>query len=180
MFDYNTGRLVAGGIYTILLALAALTDFRTRRIPNRVVLALIVGGITYSLTTMSPLYGLGFSTGGLVVGLVVWLPFYALGWLGAGDVKLAAGAGAWLGAFGVLRASLIGAIIGGAISLALMLWQRSAKGVAVDMLLLLDTIRRRPRTLRVTATTAASAQLMPYGVAIALGALAAGWMGGGV
>ncbi|MDB4874252.1 MAG: type leader peptidase family protein [Gemmatimonadetes bacterium] len=174
MFAQTTGTMIAGGIYTILLAIAAVSDFRTRRIPNRVCLALLAGGIAYSVETLGAPRGLGFAIGGVIVGFTIWIPFYALRWLGAGDVKLVAAAGAWLGSIGALRASAVGAAVGGGLSLAVMLWQRSPKRVAADVLLLFNTIRRRPMSLRVRMDTT-DQQLMPYGVALAVGALFAAW-----
>ena len=41
--------------------------------------------------------GLGWSLVGTIVGLALLLPLYAIGGMGAGDVKLLAGVGAWVG-----------------------------------------------------------------------------------
>jgi prepilin peptidase CpaA len=174
MFVQTIGTAIAGVIYSIILAIAAVSDFRTRRIPNLLCLTLLLGGFAYSIATLGVARGIGFAIGGVLVGFVLWIPFYALQWLGAGDVKLIAAAGAWLGAMGALRASGIGAIVGGGISLMLMLWQRSPKTVALDVLLLFNTIRHRPSGLRIRMTSA-DVQLMPYGVALSIGALVAGW-----
>jgi len=48
MFDHDSGTMVAGGIYSILLAIAAISDFRTRRIPNIVVAALFVAAAFFA------------------------------------------------------------------------------------------------------------------------------------
>lgn len=174
MFAQTIGTMIAGGIYSILLAIAAVTDFRTRRIPNRVCLALLAGGIAYSVETLGWPRGLGFAAGGVLVGFGLWVPFYALRWLGAGDVKLVAAAGAWLGSIGALRASALGAVVGGALSLAVMLMHRSPKHVATDVMLLLNTVRRQPTTIR-AGMESSDQQLMPYGVALSIGALLAAW-----
>src|SRR5581483_9087850 len=166
MFSLTNSTLIAGGIYSILLAIAAVSDFRTRRIPNQVCLALAIGGIAFSLSTLGIARGSGFALGGLAGGFAIWIPFYALGWLGAGDVKLIAAAGAWLGSIGVIRASLAGAIVGGGVSLAMLLWQRNPKTVATDVVLLLNTVRRNPRALRLRVDGATGIALMPYGVAL--------------
>jgi prepilin peptidase CpaA len=128
---------------------------------------------------MMPPFGLGFAVGGLVIGFIIWLPFHIIGWIGAGDVKLAAACGAWLGVHGVLRASLAGAVVGGALALAMLLYQRSLKHVATDVVLMLNSIRQPSAMVRVRGETMPSAPgaLMPYGVALVIGALGVAWSG---
>ena len=55
---------------------------------------------------------------GCLVGLGVMLPLHILGGTGAGDVKLMAAFGAFLGPAGVLGAFIRMAIVGGVIALA--------------------------------------------------------------
>jgi prepilin peptidase CpaA len=171
--------MVAGAVFTALLTAIAVSDFRSRRIPNRLVLMLTAGGIAFSMSSLPTVYGLGFAVGGLLAGFLVWLPFHVLRWIGAGDVKLAAACGAWLGLHGVLRASLVTAIVGGALALCMLLWQRGPNHIAADMILLVNTGRRKPTSLRVrpNVSTVPTAQLMPYGVALAIGALFVAWSG---
>lgn len=54
---------------------------------------------------------------GLLVGLVILLPGYLLGVTGAGDVKLMAAVGTFLGPLGVLQAALASILVGGVIAL---------------------------------------------------------------
>src|SRR4051812_26472994 len=89
--------ILAGTGFTVILVFAAIGDVRTRRIPNRLVLALALLGFLYCAVTRGPMWGGLRALEGLFVGMGLWLPFYALGWLGAGDVKLVGAAGAWLG-----------------------------------------------------------------------------------
>src|SRR5687768_4090166 len=105
--------MLAAATFTLLLAWACVSDLRTRRIPNNVVASLVLSGIGYALATMSPVVALEHALGGSAVGLTLWLPFWMARVLGAGDVKLAAAAGAWLGTGGVVEASLLGAVGGG-------------------------------------------------------------------
>jgi prepilin peptidase CpaA len=179
MFRDSTASIIAGAIFTALLLVAGWSDFRSRRIPNLAVLALLVGGLAFSMASMPLIEGLGFALGGVVTGFLVWIPFHALGWIGAGDVKLAAACGAWLGWQATVHASIAGAIVGGALALAMLLYQRSLKGTATDLLLIVNTIVHRPSSLRVRpeTVTAERSALMPYGVALVIGALAVGWFG---
>jgi prepilin peptidase CpaA len=177
MFHYTLDSLVAGALYTGLLTIAAITDFRAHRIPNRVVAPLAAAGVAFAIMSRSVDDGVRFAVAGAAVGLFVWLPFYLLRWIGAGDVKLMTAVGAWLGMDGVLRASLAGAVAAGALALALLVWRRTSKDAAATMILLVNTVRKKPASLLVPrqSVVAASDRVMPYGVALVVGALAAGW-----
>jgi prepilin peptidase CpaA len=177
MVQHTLGSLVAGAIYTALLAIAAIADFRAHRIPNRVVAPLAAAGLAYAMMSHSAVTGLEFATAGATVGLLIWLPFHLLRWIGAGDVKLMSAVGLWLGVSGVVRASLAGAVAAGALALAMLTWRRSSKDAAADMILLVNTIRKKPASLLVPrqSVVAANERVMSYGVALVIGALAAGW-----
>ena len=104
---------LAGGIvFSAILIVAAIGDLRTRRIPNRLVAVLALLGIAYSVARAPGIPGLFQAGGGLLAGLACWLPFYVMGWLGAGDVKLYAAAGAWLGPARAVEGALVGALFG--------------------------------------------------------------------
>lgn len=163
---------IAGSILMVLLAIVVLSDLRTRRIPNRLVLAIAACGVIVALpdgwrAALIALSGVG-------VGLALWLPFHVLRILGAGDVKLAAACGAWLGAAGIAEASVVAAMIGGALALATIAWQRSARGTALDAMLLVSSLRRG--RLPAALTIERAPHLMPYGVAIAFGVAAIWWV----
>lgn len=109
------------GLLVLLLALAVWHDVRARRIPNAVVLSGAV--LALALHAVLP-PGLGFasalpgglgplkSLAGLAVGLAALLPLYVLRAMGAGDVKLMAMVGAFLGPIDALGA-VVGALIAG-------------------------------------------------------------------
>jgi len=98
-----------------LLGVASCIDLRERRIPN----TLSIGGVAIGLTMSSAVWGpSGLLLGicGLLLCLVCLLPFYLTGGMGAGDVKLMAAVGAFLGPLhGFLAVSLTlcaGAVLG--------------------------------------------------------------------
>lgn len=162
----------AGATFTVLLVLACLSDLRTRRIPNQVVLALAVLGLAYSLGNAPIQQGLLHSAGGFVTGLLIWLPFWLLGWLGAGDVKLFAGAAAWLGAWGAVQAAGLGALVGAVMAVGWLGWERGIR-VAVEKSLIAMI---HPKILASpSVTTNDRRRLVPYGVALAIGLLVAAW-----
>jgi prepilin peptidase CpaA len=100
-------------LYAPLLALvaaAAVSDARRRRIPNWLTLTVILAGIAQSLTpwrVTSPLQSLY----GLLAGFALTFLLYIIGGRGGGDVKLAAGIGAWMGPLPVLVVLLAAAVV---------------------------------------------------------------------
>ena len=167
--------MVAGAVFTLLLVGACVSDLRSRRIPNAIVLALVLGGLGYSLATMAAVPALGHALGGGAAGLVLWLPFWLMRVLGAGDVKLAAAAGTWLGVVGVVEASLLGAVVGGVLAL----WALSRHGGVSA-----GATRFGAWMLASRATGSLMPELtprerrIPYGLAIAAGAVTAAWVPG--
>jgi prepilin peptidase CpaA len=105
-----------------LLALAvgvgtgAFIDLRTRRVPNAVTIPLAVVGIAAAAAGLT---GLTVKAAfiGLALGLLFMMPGYVFGATGAGDVKLLAAAGAWLGPAHIGAAFLYTAIVGGVLAL---------------------------------------------------------------
>jgi prepilin peptidase CpaA len=107
---------------TVLVALAAgvgaaaFIDLRTRRVPNALTIPLAAIGIACAASGVSGLT-LRASLVGLLLGLALMLPGYLFGATGAGDVKLLAAVGAWLGPALVGAAFLYTAIGGGVLAL---------------------------------------------------------------
>ena len=86
-------------VWTLTLALtclAAIWDWRSRKIPNWLTVAGAVGGITLH-GVFSGWSGLGFSFTGLGLALALLLPLVYLRALGAGDWKLMGAVGSFLG-----------------------------------------------------------------------------------
>jgi prepilin peptidase CpaA len=107
--------MIALAFFPLTVIYAGIGDLTTMRIPNRLVLAMLVG---YAM--LAPLAG--FSISQLALGLataciVFFLAFgaFAMGWMGGGDVKLMAVAALWLGlpqlAAFLLWTSLAGAVL---------------------------------------------------------------------
>lgn len=164
------------GVLMTLLLIAAVIDVRTSRIPNWLVLAGALYGLAYN--AISPLYAddasILFPLGGLAVGLAALLPAYLLRVIGAGDVKLMAMVGAFLGAWATVGAVLATLVAGGVLAIALALWS----GRTVRMLRNVAALSRGTVLTLTTGVTGLavhegpSAGKMPYGVAIAAGTIA--------
>jgi prepilin peptidase CpaA len=94
------------------VVIATITDLRMFKIHNFLTLPLVVSGLLYhGVNGGSP--GLGESVLGMVAGFGVFFLIFLLGGMGAGDVKLMAGVGAWLGAPLALGIALAASIAAG-------------------------------------------------------------------
>lgn len=165
-----------------LLALAVWNDLRTRRIPN----PLVFGGalLGLALNTLYPagdgLYtapfgglGLLWSLAGLGAGLGLLLPMYMLRTLGAGDVKLMAMVGAFVGPHAVLGCTLATLMAGGVLALVVAAWSGRLRALLRNTYHMgLHALFRGlgGETPRIEAPAEASGRL-PYAVAIAAGTL---------
>jgi len=104
----------------VILAVATFTDLRNRRIPNWLVLPFLVAGILVSpwrpdwhSNGQGFWHGLGQSFAGLGLGFLIYGILFWMGGMGAGDVKLGAAIGAWIGPQQLLIALVITAMAGG-------------------------------------------------------------------
>lgn len=102
------------------MALAASYDLLTMTIPNKLVLALAASFFAIALAVQMPLDVLAMHVACALLVLVVGFTFFALGWIGGGDAKLAAATALWLG-FGLAMPYLLyAALLGGALTLAIL------------------------------------------------------------
>lgn len=100
----------------IVLVIATVTDLRSCRIPNWLVLPFLVAGFAVAAWThgwhgMEQSF-LGFGLGAIVFGFFCWI-----GGMGMGDVKLCAAIGVWIGPSQLLLALIITGIAGGVMAL---------------------------------------------------------------
>ena len=109
-------------LLALVLGMAVVTDLRSTRIPNWLTApAVIIALGTH--TGMNGIGGLVFSLAGLGVGLGFFLLLYLVGSIGAGDVKLMAAVGAFVGPYGALSSGILAMIIGGGYAVSAMCYQ---------------------------------------------------------
>ena len=96
----------------VVLGIATITDLRSRRIPNWLVLPFLCTGIVVSVGVHG-WHGLGQSLGGAYLGLAIYGVLFWMGGMGAGDVKLCAAIGAWVGPQQLILALVITGMAGG-------------------------------------------------------------------
>jgi len=162
-------------VFSVLLVIACVTDVRWRRIPNALVLTLALTGFAFSVWVEPWLVGLGRAMSGLALGFGIWIVFYVIGAIGAGDVKLFAAAGAWLGPAATWRAALVGAAIGGVLAIAMLVRERRTRQGLENVM---TSISTRSMAVLATATGGSKSRQLPYGVALACGALVVAWVPG--
>jgi prepilin peptidase CpaA len=100
-----------------IAAVACVVDLRTRRIPNALTFGGAAAALVYRLATGGA-SGAADGVGGWFVGLALLLIPYALGGMGAGDVKLLAALGAWLGPADTLWLGIYTNVAAGLMALA--------------------------------------------------------------
>ncbi|MFL6760193.1 prepilin peptidase [Sphingomonas sp.] len=129
------------------LVVAAVIDMRTFTISNRLNATVVAGAPLYWLSiALTPWPGMAIqlAAGGIVFALLAGA-FYA-GMMGGGDVKLASALALWFSPAGTVKFLVLMSIAGGVLTVGILAWHRA------------QLREGRPE--------------IPYGVAIAFGALA--------
>lgn len=176
MLDTLTSGLVENWhvwLLSITLIVAAVIDGWKLKVPNWITFPLVASGWVYS-TIFFGWEGLGWSLVGTGVGLGLLLPAYAIGGMGAGDVKLLAGVGAWVWGTVTFYAFCVSAIIGAVIALGMVCYTRKFRRHRVQFFGILTEIMfiRDPNQLSALAAERKSAMLLlPYGIPIAIGSI---------
>ncbi len=101
---------------TIILTIAAYIDWKDHRVPNWLTFSACLCGLLFH-TLMNGMDGFTAAIIGTSVGIATLIIPYALNGMGAGDVKLMASVGAWVGAAATFQAFFWIAIIGGLMGL---------------------------------------------------------------
>jgi prepilin peptidase CpaA len=164
-------------VVTITLIVAAVIDGLQLKVPNWITFPMIVSGWIY-MTLLSPYAGwegLMYSLAGTVVGLAVLLPAYAIGGMGAGDVKLMAGVGAWVGATVTLWAFALSAIIGGVIAVIMVVIGKGWNKHHGQFWMICNeilTVKDPDKLATIAAERKPTMMLLPYGIPIAIGTIA--------
>jgi len=106
----------------IVLLIAVVTDLRSSRIPNWLTFP-AMGFALAGHAWLGSMHGVLFSLAGLGTGLGLFFLIYLAGGIGAGDVKLMAAIGAFVGVYGVLSCAWLAMMVGGVYAIAAMCYQ---------------------------------------------------------
>ena len=145
--------------FPILVLVAAVRDLTSYTIPNWISLALLAAFVPAAAAGWlagAPLPALGLCVGVGLAALMFGVAMFTFGWVGGGDAKLFAACALWLGWSGLTPFLLWTAVAGGVLSLVL-----------------LSARRRSPVAAGPFARLLTKGEPVPYGLAIAAGALAA-------
>jgi prepilin peptidase CpaA len=153
-------------ILFILVAAAAWSDLRTRRIPNWITIPGAFLGFALQ-AWYGGLSGALASFAGAGLGLSIFILLYAAGGMGAGDVKLFGAVGAFVGPQALVIIFVITGLLGGIAAVTLAAYRRR----------LPETLERTGQLilswgrLRRPAAADADSLRLPYGAVIAGGTL---------
>lgn len=158
-------------ILIVVLLIAAIFDYKFRKVPNYITFPAIVCGMAI-VFLKGGLIGLSASTMGLFLGITLLSFPYAMGGIGAGDVKLLGAIGAIKGPWFVFTAFLAAAIIGGMMAVFRIAFIIKSS----DMRVLGQSVRTAYYTGALSTIEIpeyALKERLPYAVAISAGAIVA-------
>lgn len=158
-------------VLIVVLLIAAITDYRFRKVPNIVTFPAILGGMAIAFL-QGGFSVLSSSALGFFLGIALLFLPYAMGGIGAGDVKLLGAIGAIKGPWFVFVTFLVTSIIGGIMAVGRMAFM--IKGS--DMMILRQSIKTVYYTGALSAIEVpeyALKERLPYAVAISAGAVVA-------
>lgn len=163
-------------VVTIVLVVAAAIDGWKLKVPNSITYPMIVAGWVYHTAFFGfGVDGLAASLIGTVVGLALLLPAYAIGGMGAGDVKLLAGVGAWVGSSHTFYAFCVSTIVGAVIAVLMVVvrgaWTKHRNQFFTIVSEIL-TVKNPEKLAAIAAERKPSMMLLPYGIPIAIGSIA--------
>ena len=169
---------VPTGVLLAVLIAAIFTDMSWHRLPNLLTVSAALVGISLQCW-LQGWSGLLNGLAGFFAGLFLFLPFYAGQWMGAGDVKLMAAVGTFLGWPDSLLAVGLSMGAGSLVAFGLL----AARGGLTDYLsrygLMAKCLFFTGSFAYVPPKSGESATLLfPYALAIALGTLATLWWAG--
>ncbi|MGI9430266.1 MAG: A24 family peptidase [Bythopirellula sp.] len=164
-------------LVTVTLVVAAVIDGIQLKVPNWLTFPMIVTGWVFSFTLSAyPGWeGLGYSLLGTVVGLALLLPAYAIGGMGAGDVKLMAGIGAWVWVEVTLYSFAASAVVGGIIAVVMVVVQKSWHKHHNQFWMIWNeimTVKSPEKLAVIAAERKPTMMLLPYGIPMAIGTIA--------
>jgi prepilin peptidase CpaA len=160
-------------ILVALVLTAAIWDLKSRRIPNWLSLTGIISGIALN----SFLYGFTGckeSLEGMATAFGVYFLLYLVRAMGAGDVKLMAAVGSFVGPGNWFMIFLITAVIGGVIAVTILVWRKRLRKTFDNVLFIVSEMMhfRAPYMAREELSVKSQkAFTLPHGAVIGLGCI---------
>jgi prepilin peptidase CpaA len=155
-----------------LVAQAAVTDLALRKIPNVLILSGLLLAMILHLLAGQHWALMSHWMAGTLTGFFLFLPLYLLRGMAAGDVKLMAMVGAFVGPDAALHIAVLTYLIGGVMAVLALLgsgrWREGWRNIVLICKPLIWSLLGLPMA-RVPRAAITSVGGIPYGVAIALG-----------
>lgn len=160
-------------VVCITLIVAAWIDGKELKVPNWITFPMVGTGLIYS-TVVGGWYGFLFGLLGMVVGLLCLLPLYSVGGMGAGDVKLMAGVGAWVGWKLTFYAFCVSTVVGAVMAIIMVLYKRDWKKHYANTFMIVNEwldVRNPKKLTEIAAERKPRMLLLPYGIPICIGCI---------
>lgn len=152
-------------LISALLLGAVIYDLVSHRLPNYFLLLGLIVAFGWQAWAAG-WSGVGAGGAGLLTGFALFVPLYALGGMAAGDVKLMAVVGSFLGVTGTLWAGAYSLMAGGILGVLYLLYRGSLGKFLVRYWAMATTRSHIP-----AEETDAARHRFPYAIAIAIGTL---------
>ena len=160
-------------LVSAVLIFAAYIDGKQLKVPNWITFPMVLSGLIYHCLA-NGWAGCNASLLGIGCGLLCLLPLYSIGGMGAGDVKLMAGIGAWLGAATTWNSFLVTVVVGAVMAVIMVLRSGKIQHHTTQFLHIAYEIMtiKNPRTLfAIAKDRKPTMHLLPYGIPICIGSL---------
>lgn len=156
-------------VLAVLLVSASIIDHREHRVPNVLTGAGLIVGFVLLPFGLLPSSGWIDSSLGLIAGFIGFIGLYVFKKMGAGDVKLMAVVGFYLGLNGAVWAVVLSFLVGGGLAVLWIVVQLGPQKLFNSLLGSWAYITTGDASSMVTNQNSVLKRKMPYAAAIALG-----------
>lgn len=148
-------------VFPVLVVWAAITDFMTMTIANRVSVGLAVAGLIGLAITAPGWSAVGAHLGAAALVFAVGFACFAMGWMGGGDVKFATAVALWLGWSHLLDYAVTFSVYGGLLTLLALFSDRVLDPLPALKVGFLARFQEHRRVPYGVALSAAALQVLP-------------------
>ena len=160
-------------LVSAVLIFAAYIDGKQLKVPNWITFPMVLSGLLYQ-SVANGWSGFNASMMGIGCGLLCLLPLYSIGGMGAGDVKLMAGIGAWLGAATTWNSFLVTVVVGALMAVVMVVWSGKIQHHVTQFFHIafeIVTIRDPNKLFAIAKERKPTMFLLPYGIPICIGSI---------
>lgn len=160
-------------LVSAVLIFAAYIDGKQLKVPNWITFPMVLSGLLYH-SVANGWTGGNASLMGIGCGLLCLLPLYSIGGMGAGDVKLMAGIGAWLGATTTWNSFVVTIVVGAVMAVVMVLWSGRIQHHVTQFFAIafeIVTIRDPKKLFVIAKERKPTMYLLPYGIPICVGSI---------